>query len=377
MGKQSARLYYDGKDHKDIYFQGNYHRVMYKGDELVWMKLGGKTYIPFVKHLNDGYQIYVYYPDTKSAEKILDIDGAYNFTFNEKFLILYGTDIVSKDGREFLSYDYGAEYYKAAILGGVLGRKSGSLDLYLFYLGNNGNIVNEKLILKYGYYGELLIPITYFREYIFFKLESEVGIIRKDGYRPKNLKLIGGAPLYYAFVNGSHTILVAYRGYLYIYKTKDFLTWTYQGTGIATAVGDSGFGYDYILSCIYDGEKYLIYTISNVSKEIMLLYETYDFENFTNVSLPAYITLKGTKESSICYLYTDKERFMENPPDGDLSFALHHSSFCRAMVQNNTILAYQDGIRMNPHSIMTSGTYIDNLYYQDSDNNMLIDFLEE
>ncbi len=39
MGKQSARMYSQGKDHKDIYFQGHYHDKMYKGSQLVWEKL--------------------------------------------------------------------------------------------------------------------------------------------------------------------------------------------------------------------------------------------------------------------------------------------------------------------------------------------------
>ncbi len=39
MGKQSARMVYRGKDHKDIYYQGHYHNAMYKGNRLVWRKL--------------------------------------------------------------------------------------------------------------------------------------------------------------------------------------------------------------------------------------------------------------------------------------------------------------------------------------------------
>ena len=39
MGKQSARLYYKGKDHKDIYYKGHYHVKMYKGDQLIWEKI--------------------------------------------------------------------------------------------------------------------------------------------------------------------------------------------------------------------------------------------------------------------------------------------------------------------------------------------------
>ena len=44
MGRQSARLYFQGKDHKDIYFNGHYHDRMYLSDgegnvTLVWEKI--------------------------------------------------------------------------------------------------------------------------------------------------------------------------------------------------------------------------------------------------------------------------------------------------------------------------------------------------
>lgn len=53
MGKQSARLYYRGKDHKDIYFQGKYHNAMIvrKEDkpELVWRKLYDEGYFVYTR----------------------------------------------------------------------------------------------------------------------------------------------------------------------------------------------------------------------------------------------------------------------------------------------------------------------------------------
>ena len=39
---QSSRLIFQGKDHKDIYFQGHYHDAMYLGNELLWKKLKKK-----------------------------------------------------------------------------------------------------------------------------------------------------------------------------------------------------------------------------------------------------------------------------------------------------------------------------------------------
>lgn len=44
MGKQSARLYYDGKDHKDIFFRGKHHEKMCKGSLIVWEKLYPDAY---------------------------------------------------------------------------------------------------------------------------------------------------------------------------------------------------------------------------------------------------------------------------------------------------------------------------------------------
>ena len=43
--RQSSRIYFAGKDHKDIYFRGHYHDKMYIGNKLVWEKLKGGEYI--------------------------------------------------------------------------------------------------------------------------------------------------------------------------------------------------------------------------------------------------------------------------------------------------------------------------------------------
>lgn len=62
MGRQSARLYFQGKDHKDIYFRGNYHYQMYLSDEegnltLVWEKLRGTppARISLIESIGDRY----------------------------------------------------------------------------------------------------------------------------------------------------------------------------------------------------------------------------------------------------------------------------------------------------------------------------------
>lgn len=56
MGKQSARLYYKGKDHKDIFYQGNFHDKMYKGNQLLWEKLYPEAYFVTTRLLQNKYR---------------------------------------------------------------------------------------------------------------------------------------------------------------------------------------------------------------------------------------------------------------------------------------------------------------------------------
>lgn len=50
MGKQSSRILYKGKDHKDIFFRGKFHEAMYIGSELVWHKIKKEGYYSIIIH---------------------------------------------------------------------------------------------------------------------------------------------------------------------------------------------------------------------------------------------------------------------------------------------------------------------------------------
>lgn len=58
MGKQSARLWFNGHDHKDIYYQGHYHDKMYIGSQLVWERLGDALWEVF--KVNNTSNVVVY-----------------------------------------------------------------------------------------------------------------------------------------------------------------------------------------------------------------------------------------------------------------------------------------------------------------------------
>lgn len=101
MGKQSARLYYRGKDHKDIYFQGKYHNAMIvrkEGDaEIVWRKLYDEGY--FVYTAMQGTAIL--YPKYRIREYLSQVGETY---YSKKYLArkyMYSNvgAMVSSDGK--------------------------------------------------------------------------------------------------------------------------------------------------------------------------------------------------------------------------------------------------------------------------------------
>lgn len=75
MGKQSARIYYRETDHKDIYFQGNYHNAMIvskeSDSELVWRKLYDEGYFVYTRWDTDisrSYYTAILYPKYRIRE---------------------------------------------------------------------------------------------------------------------------------------------------------------------------------------------------------------------------------------------------------------------------------------------------------------------
>lgn len=384
MGKQSSRIYYKEKDHKEIFFRGCYHRALYKGSKLMWMKLDGEKYIPMAKSVKDEYGIYIYYPESKGIEKILELQSEQELIFNGTFLFTDELEFISRDGKKYESYDYEkSEKKDIAVISGCIGHKKSGGE-YWFFFNDNGKIEKEIKLpvvqLKY----ENIKTADYFRDYYFFRRQSGhrnvLGIIRKDGYELPDVTFRGGTISYYVYANDLHIILVAYNSQLYVYKTKDLSTWTYYNTGIETIIGNNESMPEMVLSCINDGEKYLLYVQSRKGfrRQQTLLYETYDFEKFVNIPLPVYITLYGTKEESVRYLITDEEKFWNAPPDEDNIMVIDRSHFFQpAYVDNESTLIYNNGIRMNPQSIISSWMYIDNLYLQDSENNMVLDFWED
>lgn len=84
MGKQSARIYFRGKDHKEIYYQGHYHDAMYIGNTLVWEKLKTEqdenykyiVRLPYLYTFHNG-RFYIVFSKWGKNEKEIDNNAVY------------------------------------------------------------------------------------------------------------------------------------------------------------------------------------------------------------------------------------------------------------------------------------------------------------
>lgn len=124
MGRQSSRLYFQGKDHKDIYFNGHYHDAMYLSDSegnvtLVWEKM--KDNIEIVNILVD---------------RLAYLNGLYIALSETSFDLYYGTNLEKMHC--FKSKGWGNT--------GVL-------------IANENEIVVERITNEHYYYALFTIPI--------------------------------------------------------------------------------------------------------------------------------------------------------------------------------------------------------------------------
>lgn len=85
MGKQSARLYYKRKDHKDIYYKGHYHVKMYKGDQLIWEKIKPSAWKKIDRDLLITFLMTYFKTSTYTKPTmVIGYGGAVEFSFKMK-----------------------------------------------------------------------------------------------------------------------------------------------------------------------------------------------------------------------------------------------------------------------------------------------------
>lgn len=122
MGKQSARMFFNGKDHKEIYMNRNYHCQMHKGDKLLWEKLEEEE--PYEPLDYFSMRVTDYMADYQTGEKIPELTPGYvGFTISDYYdnpcIIDWGDGTITQGESEHIYPTNNGTEYTVKISGGI------------------------------------------------------------------------------------------------------------------------------------------------------------------------------------------------------------------------------------------------------------------
>lgn len=377
MGKQSARLYYDGKDHKDIYFRRKYHRAMYLGSELLWEKLPSEKCFLY-KH--NGY------PRVFDAESYVLTDYpeysaiSDNDVYGNNLYTSVGNNLFTHDGKKFFEQNIDAEFIARSYNvqdGFIAAIPLGNNYIQFYFVETDSNVnelsrtalyqtehflISRLAVPCYPYYSEYLVVS---REYDATSYYGQCLICGKHG----------GYLLEYS-CNGQ--IL-----FVYCDQTRNFIFTT---TGNMYVFNNGSVQYrinvpNQVYACLRYKGKYIMYARSSYSKPLEI-YQTKDFldteqidfdylefENTVNPSIPYILILNGNSRSDIikdyddCYYYVLRALDIRNQ-------LTQTTMFADGVRENfDSLLLNLDFTRKRGGDKITSRVYIDNLLFEDSDKN--------
>lgn len=388
MGKQSARLYFEGQDHKDIFFQGCYHDKMYKGSELVWEKLHGDKY--FVSKIND--EIFVFYIDSKTFKQsnnayaqdvamkndVLSFLGSGNIYISENGSYWTKTGFVAPENIpvEYLKINIGnsssqvyAYIFKEKALVGIAvinndgtcnqyttnatfdPNPSGDLESLPYAIKNCDGIYPERVLRRFM----IVNNSPYLDAYV------HIGKIEND-----NIVYYGKT-----FLTYEDTIYFAFflNNYVYCYCDK-VVEYASIGSGFG-AVNSTSISLELsdfkAKEVIFIGNKVVVYGIEHDDNlnPIPIIIESTDYFNFTKTILPNSIFVKELNSNSNIEI-----SLISGFGDYEFVFGSIKES---AYFENKQIADAEHigiGIRRIADDYITGFAYIDNLHFDESENNI-------
>ena len=260
MGKQSARMYFRGKDHKEIYYQGHYHDAMYIGSTLVWEKL--KAEQPSGTPL-DGFSAICYY------------NGFYY--------------VVNYDSSKYILYLYQGKSLQS--LKQVYTVKSWYQTSHNLYIADQYGLI----LIRHGDSGGM--ASVHF-DYLDSKQINVANVIQNNLQRPINvtvgdsskryeISFVYGRYLWYAEALAGTTVYAALHG------DKDYY---FKADGMNVHPSEDAFVYNdrIILPLIeYKKEEKRPPSTHGVEEGMFIYFLTKGFEDaeleLTNVQIPSYV----------------------------------------------------------------------------------------
>ena len=391
MGKQSARLYFQGQDHKDIYFQGCYHDKMYKGSELIWEKLHGDKY--FVTKIRD--EIFVFYIDSKTFKQSNNAYVDDVAMGNGVLSFLGGRNIyISEDGIYWNKTSFIAPENIGSIpvedLGINIGNSGSQVYAYIF---NERDIIGIAIISIDGTCNQYT-PNTIFDPNPSGSLTSLSYAIKDcDGIYPERVLerffVVNNSAYYDAYIHigkiDNDSIVYYGETFLTYEKAIYFVfffnnnVYCYGENIVEYASIGSGFGTvnrkDISLSLyhfeskevFFIGNKVFVYGIEEDENlnPIPILLETTDYFNFAKTVLPTSISVKELNSNSTIEISLISGQGNYYFVFGTIKEAAYFENGQSADTEHIGI-----GIRRTSDTYITGFAYIDNLYFNESNNNV-------
>jgi desulfoferrodoxin (superoxide reductase-like protein) len=412
MGKQSARLYYDGKDHKDIFFQGNYHRAMYKGNRLVWEKITEGNHIPYISREGNDMVLKVLYVDGRTTVTVGNSKkfvSYYDRIVRGKnivgFVVTNGQIVYSTDGETFKAIEGTSkedgnagrahELYSSQINNfcWYWKRTTKSYPNGLYYLVDTdveSSATKELERWLFSSYNtiEIVSGIIKPKLNILLYIRHSHTSGQSPSYT-RNVRIYDrGTNEYrktYAWESGAPypdipTIALGSDGqFLYVYGTQYNDTLRKEANGVSkygikkdsisyTDVTGSKIPYEYIKTSLYKNGKFIVYCSVEGKLEI---YTTNDFIDFTKISVNHSIRIRNIASGKDITVSFDKNT------SGDI----YIQPYCNL---DNTYCFDDNGIMHEDNGCLfcsidenaEPGTtprramfYFDNFYFEESEGN--------
>lgn len=400
MGKQSSRIHFQGKEHKDIYFDGHYHNLMLKGNELVWQKKFDEKYTPYIwsQYIYNAqkynYYLGILYPELK----VRNYNGSgsnLRIKSNDDFVFMsFNSILISKDGKIWKNNITSARpiltggawiYDYWPVRDGVIYNCS---DGYFYAkINTNGNFISDEPIeIPFNLSGNYL-PAGFIGEpyneqgYVIASWNLETNEVRDIAFYPRDAgySIIQTEPIY---GNGSYYILVLKcismqstsqkRWILDVFYSPDFCTWKKRSMGFLYT--DSSFNISYI-HAVFDGEKFVLYVSARYRK--LKIYITHDFSTFTEVSVPDALLVPfiGNKKYDYVCLMLNESASVPKIDGTYYTMSVNIRTAATMTFKGGKRIGNQSLVFINTGGIMerlADSIHVDNLYFQESENNVAI-----
>lgn len=390
MGKQSARLYYRGNDHKDIFFQNHYHSKMYKGGKLVWEKLLGNEYIVF--QFNNEIKVL----DIENKQVYKDAADYLRKLVNVENFILSNIDSHSHNDGVFMSkdgthYTYELEWNEPSDAdwtttdyyvsnNGLYVLKSNDSSgttktyykMYSFLLDGNEKIaanynvfekeISENLYIEQGKisvntYNSSKIPFFVYRDkrkeqatfyYVENNIINSIDLNIPDFY--------SGATKMYFCINNVFYIIYQNGLYLSKYNVYSYNFDDSIGEIYINAIEISYQDLNYFPTWFYLNDKAYIYALLKSGE--LHCYETSDFKSFKRTECNRNFSIKYVNGETVDF--SGYEGFSFTFPSNTRS--------CGYFI-NNT-MTQKECMLLFPTLVGTYGAvFMDNMYFNDSEGN--------